>query len=75
MPTKLVTKMGEEKNAAMKGNEAWRHLLLGKEVMVKSIHPHVIVQFTTGQETDRGTKQTPRSVEGGSDDDEYDDNW
>ena len=77
MPTNLVTKMGEEKRAGKGGDEAWRSLLLGKEVLVKSIHPHVLVQFTTGSETDRGTKQPDPVAPADDDDDEYGDesNW
>ncbi len=57
-PNKLMTRMKtvDADSAKNKANtdQPWRALLLDKEVLVKSVHPHVLIRFKTGEE------ETPR---------------
>ena len=48
--TRMKTTDVDNPKTLANSQEPWRSLLLDKEVLVKSIHPHVLTRFKTGDE-------------------------
>ena len=82
MKTTDVEAKQNNNNAA----EPWRSLLLDKEVLVKSIHPHVLIRFKTGEEqtpkpksegdaADKPAQDSKPAEAAGKQDDDYDDEY
>ena len=42
-PTAIMTNM--EQKSTQGGSEPWRSLLLGEDVLVRNVHPHVLKKF------------------------------